>query len=337
MKREYWIDELKGIAILFVVFEHTIARTVAGLNLNSFLLNNLDFFIKTFHMPLFFLASGYIYAMHERNTLRNSKYSSFVKKKFFDLFVPYLIFAVPIWLGKFVFSKWVTRQVEVKDLFMILLNPIAFLWFIYILFFIEIIIAGLDKTTKYKTEIIFSITVLMAFSRCFITTNIKLVDRVLYYPICYTAGLMFYKYRDVLKKNISVILSMTISIVCWCLVFNHRSNMFLVILINVSSITMIASLFYKIRCSSNKKNFISFLGQISIYIYILHPIILNVIRVCLLKLHISVIFVWLVVLFCGGVIGALDYYWLTTKIWLLDFPFKPRKIYLSKIKKQNKS
>lgn len=337
MKREYWIDELKGIAILFVVFEHTIARTVAGLHLNSAPLNNVDFFIKTFHMPLFFLASGYIYAMHERNKLKESSYTSFVKKKFFDLFVPYLIFAVPIWLGKFIFSKWVTRPVGVKDLFMMFLNPIAFLWFIYILFFIEILVAGLDKVTNYKTEIIFAAALIMALSRCFITTNIKLVDRVLYYPICYTSGLMFYKYRDVLKKNISVFISVILSLACWWLVFNYRDNRIAVILINISSIIMITSVIYKIRCNSSEKNFISFLGQISIYIYILHPIILNVIRVCLLKLHISIIPVWFVVLFFGGVIGTLVYYWLTTKIWLFDLPFKPRRVYISKIKKEKSS
>ena len=176
-----------------------------------------------------------------------------------------------------------------------------------------------------------------SLSRCFITTNIKLVDRVLYYPICYTSGLMFYKYRDVLKKNISVFISVILSLACWWLVFNYRDNRIAVILINISSIIMITSVIYKIRCNSSEKNFISFLGQISIYIYILHPIILNVIRVCLLKLHISIIPVWFVVLFFGGVIGTLVYYWLTTKIWLFDLPFKPRRVYISKIKKEKSS
>lgn len=331
MKREYWIDELKGIAILFVVFEHTIARTIYGLNLESSFLNNLDFFIKTFHMPLFFLASGYIYAMHEREKLKNTPYRSFIKKNFFDLFLPYLIFALPVWFGKYIFSDWVTRTVEVKDLFLMFINPIVFLWFIYILFFIKAIVAGLDKLTKYKTEIIFLIVIISAFSRCFITTDIKLVDRVLYYPICYVSGMMFYKYRSYFTKIPALIALSILSVVAWILIFTYPENRPCLIFVNVSSIFMITSFFYFVRSKSDKKNVISYLGQISIYIYILHPIILNALRMLLIKANVENVAVWFVILFFGGVACSVIYYMIAEKVWIFELPFKPRRVYVDHI------
>lgn len=332
LKREYWIDELKGVAILFVVFEHTIARTLAGLQFESSFLSNLDFFIKTFHMPLFFLASGYIYAMHEREKLKTIQYGLFVKKSFFDLFLPYLIFALPIWFGKYIFSHWVTRPVSIKDLLLMFVNPIAFLWFIYILFFIKIIIAGLDKLTKYKTEVIFLIAIISAFSRCFITTDIKLVDRVLYYPICYVSGMMFFKYRSYLSKIPMLFVVSILSVAAWVLAFAFPENRPCIIFVNVASIMMITSIFYFVRFkTAEKKNFISYLGQISIYIYILHPIILNAIRMVLLKLNIENVIAWFLILFFGGVICSVIYHKLSEKLWLFEFPFKPRRVYNDRI------
>lgn len=76
--RLHWIDTLKGIGIMLVVLGHHSLPTA------------LDTYIFSFHMPLFFFISGFIFDF--------GKYSksgaNFVKGKFRSLIIPYFFFAL---------------------------------------------------------------------------------------------------------------------------------------------------------------------------------------------------------------------------------------------------
>jgi fucose 4-O-acetylase-like acetyltransferase len=67
-----WIDILKGIGIICVVYGHAYA-------------NHLSKFIYLFHMPLFFFISGYLHKS-------NPDYISYGKKKVKHLLIPYFCF-----------------------------------------------------------------------------------------------------------------------------------------------------------------------------------------------------------------------------------------------------
>ncbi len=69
-KREIWLDILKGIAILLVIIGH--GPTIS---------NRLYEFIWAFHMPLFFLISGY--------TFKKKEEKKFIKDKAKRLLIPY--------------------------------------------------------------------------------------------------------------------------------------------------------------------------------------------------------------------------------------------------------
>ena len=72
--RDYTIDFLKGIGILSVILGHTVQ------------LWPIRSFIYTFHMPLFFMASGYFY--------RKRPGSKLCRQLLKSLIVPYLIICV---------------------------------------------------------------------------------------------------------------------------------------------------------------------------------------------------------------------------------------------------
>lgn len=72
-KRIGWIDIARGIAILFVIIGHSLG------NYMSTYFANL---IYVFHMPIFFILSGYLY--------REKKRKRFLHSSFFNLLVPYI-------------------------------------------------------------------------------------------------------------------------------------------------------------------------------------------------------------------------------------------------------
>jgi acyltransferase len=84
-----WIDALKGFGIMLVVFAH------------HSLPDALDVYIYSFHMPFFFFISGFVFdfGKYAEST------SSFVKKRFRSLIVPYFIFVIISYMCYFLLEK----------------------------------------------------------------------------------------------------------------------------------------------------------------------------------------------------------------------------------------
>lgn len=111
-ERIHWIDVLKGIGILLVIMGHTFKDSP------------VYFWIYSFHMPLFFLISGFL--IEPRQEV--GTYKVFVFKKCRSLLLPFLFFRVLLYL------YWVLVESHFRDLD---LGPI---WFLIVLFFDEIFI-----------------------------------------------------------------------------------------------------------------------------------------------------------------------------------------------------
>lgn len=62
-KREYWVDFLKGITIILVVLGHC---DIPAVQIRPVALPTI---IYLFHMPLFFMISGYLDNSHRENSL----------------------------------------------------------------------------------------------------------------------------------------------------------------------------------------------------------------------------------------------------------------------------
>ena len=121
-KRVDWIDFVKGIAILCVVWKHIKVET--------------DCFGKVicaFHMPIFFILSGILLFM--KNDIKNTGTKRFLLKKAASLLWPYLIFsllslAVLVVRHRFEFEQLIETC---------LLSGYSALWFLPCLFFSECI------------------------------------------------------------------------------------------------------------------------------------------------------------------------------------------------------
>jgi acyltransferase len=147
--RLQWIDALKGIGIILVVFAHHSLPV------------SLDTYIFSFHMPLFFFISGFLFDF--------GKYAesaaNFVRGRFRSLIVPYFCFAVITCLFYFLLDMAFQPGVTNIEFFensilhgtshiLVAFGPAVSynppLWFLTCLFVTELLFYGLTK--KYYRE-----------------------------------------------------------------------------------------------------------------------------------------------------------------------------------------
>lgn len=139
--RTGWIDICKAIAIYCMVLGHTGTSEIASI------------VIHTFHMPVFFILSGYCF-----NEAKNSDLLAFAKKRFKTLIIPYFIFGVGLFLLWDAALYIMHRQSEMRSITNLLTSILwnnadasafgVIQWFLPCLFFAEIIFVCLLKISK---------------------------------------------------------------------------------------------------------------------------------------------------------------------------------------------
>lgn len=133
--REKWVDDVKVIACILVVLGHFFqSMTKASILPENDLYEWFETTIYYFHVPLFFICSGYLYQKYSKvNGV--SSWCKNVAKKALALGVPYATFTTATWVLKKMFSSSVNDQIGgLGDT--LLLHPTAPYWYLYALFFI---------------------------------------------------------------------------------------------------------------------------------------------------------------------------------------------------------
>ena len=133
--REKWVDDVKVIACILVVVGHFFQSMVKASILPDSGL--YEWFITTvyyFHVPLFFICSGYLYQKYSKVNSVDGWYRN-VAKKAVALGVPYVTFSTATWVLKKAFSSSVNNQIGgLGDT--LLFHPASPYWYLYALFFI---------------------------------------------------------------------------------------------------------------------------------------------------------------------------------------------------------
>lgn len=125
--------------------------------------------IYSFHMPLFFMISGYLFSYTNEN-FTGIDAKEFLKKKFLRLLVPYFVLGIVIFLIKYAFSSLshATREFSISNFFMMFIAPtgqnstMGFLWYVFTLFviFSVVIILGKLKLDLKRVGVCFALIVL---------------------------------------------------------------------------------------------------------------------------------------------------------------------------------
>lgn len=136
-----WIDVLKGLGMILVMFAH------------ASLPDEIRKYIYTFHLPLFFCISGYLFSVKKCNS-----FVQFLKTKSKTLLIPYMVFSLFNYLFYLLFSRFANTVAEnpLKPFLGIFIGIRGTewticngtLWFVLALFISEILLYLVIKLTK---------------------------------------------------------------------------------------------------------------------------------------------------------------------------------------------
>ena len=141
------IDIARGIGIFFVVLGHSIKQT----QIQAAWIRILTYIIYSFHMPLFFCLSGFVSAkilrMHKHERIQ------YVSSRARRLLIPYFTIGLIYIPVKLKLGEAAVKPFAVSDIWKLLIgqNPDVSLWFLYILFLIELICAALVNTYNFRS------------------------------------------------------------------------------------------------------------------------------------------------------------------------------------------
>jgi len=115
-------------------------------------LSGLHVWIYNFHMPLFFLISGYLFSFTNVDFI-NISFESFVWKKVKRLLVPYFVIGTVIYLIKFAFSSLshVSREFTFCNFLYMFVAPctpnstMGYLWYLITLFMVFLIVLAVSR------------------------------------------------------------------------------------------------------------------------------------------------------------------------------------------------
>lgn len=308
-QRELWIDVCKSFLIYFMVLGHC-----------GFVKYNIWFY--TFHMPCFFLISGFLYKSHP------------VKKTIKRLFIPVLFFSIINFLFM-IFTGIIYDNLDILYLLKNGLNSFFVsgsnvslfpgVWFIFVLFFSRCLMGDLSfikKDNKNMDLFLMIICILVTFLLPKISSlydsmqNIYIIKTISCLPFM-LFGRYLQQYKNLLNLSVPIIIS--IIFVSIILTINNGSIDIYSSVYGKNTIIMyinaiIASLAFCGICHyvTNCKTFFEYISKGTILILGLHIIILQVLKVLLYKIGVEYTIFWgiisaiIVILICYPIIRVVD-------------------------------
>lgn len=141
--RVRWVDDVKLFACILVVLGHFFqSMQSAHIISDSPVLQWFDRTIYFFHVPLFFICSGYLYLRAPRKDTPAAT-GGRILHRIVSLGIPYIIFSVITWLLKAVLSSSVNNPSKFSLLETLFLEPLSPYWYLYVLLLFQLLIPRL--------------------------------------------------------------------------------------------------------------------------------------------------------------------------------------------------
>ncbi|MDE5696728.1 MAG: acyltransferase family protein [Lachnospiraceae bacterium] len=263
------LDMLRGIAILLVIFGHGIELLLQKGFIARDVGEKIYDAIYMFHMPLFFMISGYV------SKSNKERVKSIIIKNIITYYVPYLILSYAYWIARLVawklFGIQLLQGVPETSLMEIVqrcwnTKDLAWAWFLLSLLLVKIVFNLLDTYASERVafacfSIIFWLAYIFPQNQAF---------NYLSWGIYFTIGYLVHKYHvnenQRLLMFIMCINVMAIGIVRY---LDCGLDMVVKLLVGVA-VFMIYMLF--VQCVPDLK-FIIFCGRESMVLYMVHGLV----------------------------------------------------------------
>lgn len=321
--REKWVDGVKVIACILVVLGHFFqSMTKANILPENDLYEWFNTTIYYFHVPLFFICSGYLYQKYSKVNSVGSWYRN-VAKKVLVLGVSYATFTTATWVLKKVFSSSVNDQIGGlgETLFF---HPTAPYWYLYALFFIFLVTPTFNSVKAAAVGLV----VALAAKGLILTggDSIYAVSTVLSNEIWFVLGMSICAFNVQLKGRkvqgmICGVLFIILSIMVYTAEISSSAASFIMgLLACVAVIMMVAGFEEKLGRG------MEFIAKYTMPIFLMHTLFAAPMRSVLLKLGITNAVAHIVlgvgISFAGPIIAA----WIIKKTKWLEFFLYPNKI-----------
>ena len=321
--REKWVDDVKVIACILVVLGHFFqSMTKANILPENDLYGWFNTTIYYFHVPLFFICSGYLYQKYSKVNSVDS-WCKNVAKKALALGIPYATFTTATWVLKKVFSSSVNDQIGgLGDT--LLLHPTAPYWYLYALFFIFLVTPTFSSVKSAAVGLIVALAakVLILPGGGY---SVYAVSTVLSNEIWFVIGMSICSFNVQLKGRkiqgtIFGLLFVILSIVVYTAKISGSAISFAIGLLACVAVIMLVAGFEE-KFGRGMK----LLAKYTMPIFLMHTLFAAPLRSILMKIGIenAVIHVvlGLVISFAGPIIAA----WIMKKTKWLEFFLYPNK------------
>lgn len=169
--------------------------------------------IYSFHMPLFFFISGFLFSLTNESFIEMDK-EKLIRKKAQRLLVPYLVLGVVLWGIKYVFSSFasIDRQFSLASFFGMFAAPgtegstMGYLWFLITLFMVFALMAVFPalhvdmKKSGWCLTVIIASWVSWQWGGHMEWLN---MGQVLWYTPFFVTGILYKKYAAAVQRKIN--------------------------------------------------------------------------------------------------------------------------------------
>lgn len=321
--REKWVDGVKVIACILVVLGHFFQSMIkANILPENDLYKWFNTTIYYFHVPLFFICSGYLYQKYSKvNVFKSWKKN--VAKKALALGVPYLTFSTATWILKTMFSGSVNDQIGgLGDT--LLLHPTAPYWYLYALFFIFLVTPTFSTAkmavTGLAVAVVAKVYILMR------GTGIYAVSTVLIDEIWFVLGMSICVF-DVqirgkkLQGTVIGLLFLGLSVAVYMVDIQNSAMSFVLGLLACAAVILLVA-----GLEERSGKMMGFLAKYTMPIFLMHTLFAAPLRAVLLKIGVTNAAIHVVlglgISFAGPIIAA----WIMKKTKWMEFFLYPNKV-----------
>ena len=332
MNRIKYIDALKGLAIICVALGHVANGYLGeGAKAGTVIYHNVYNFVYAFHMPLFFILSGFLFrkVYISGNEIKSDK----IKKQIINLLCLYVIYCLILGVFKMIFGGFVNNKVSVKDLLLIPVKPIQLYWYIYVLAFYYFIFSR-KKIVELKKIYVVIATLILLVASYFLPKDFYFdIKRLFYYMLFFFVGILFCDHEEIVDKNVFVGVTSFFTFFIYIAFWKNEKMINEIWFVNaLAGISIAFSIIWLVKNSTilGENPVLNLVGRYSLEIYLLHTFFMTALRVLCHKVHLENPVVVLIVITLISVAVPILIAVICKKIKLYNLLFAPAKLFEKK-------